>query len=115
MQARTLLFVMVLFSLVYIPINTYRIINIVDLANDTIKCFYQDIGVLQKIYRYDFHDIVNAQSENYSAEQKLKTVASVVLTLMGFLNIGLAYLIFELVRKSYEQIIFHNFIANIPF
>ncbi|HEI9568429.1 TPA: tRNA modification GTPase [Bacillus cereus] len=108
-------FVMVLFSLVYIPINTYRIINIVDLANDTIKCFYQDIGVLQKIYRYDFHDIVNAQSENYSAEQKLKTVASVVLTLMGFLNIGLAYLIFELVRKSYEQIIFHNFIANIPF
>ena len=48
MQARTLLFVMVLFSLVYIPINTYRIINIVDLANDTIKCFYQDIGVLQK-------------------------------------------------------------------
>ena len=60
---------MVLFCLVYIPINAYRIINIMDLANDTIKGFYQDIGVLNKIYRYDFHEIVNVKSENYIAEK----------------------------------------------
>ena len=65
---------MVLFCLVYIPINAYRIINIMDLANDTIKGFYQDIGVLNKIYRYDFHEIVNVKSENYIAEKAKKSL-----------------------------------------
>lgn len=108
-------FVMVLFSLVYIPINTYRIINIMDLANDTIKCFYQDIGVLNKIYRYDFHEIVNVKSENYIAEKKLKKVVTTVLFIMAGLIVILTWLIFTLVQKSYAQIVFNNFIEKVPF
>ncbi|MEB9078813.1 tRNA modification GTPase [Bacillus cereus] len=108
-------FVMVLFCLVYIPINAYRIINIMDLANDTIKGFYQDIGVLNKIYRYDFHEIVNVKSENYIAEKKLKKVVTTVLLIMAGLIVVLTWLIFTLVQKSYAQIVFSNFIAKVPF
>ncbi|GAB6658678.1 hypothetical protein bcgnr5416_01590 [Bacillus cereus] len=108
-------FVMVLFCLVYIPINAYRIINIMDLANDTIKGFYQDIGVLNKIYRYDFHEIVNVKSENYIAEKKLKKVVTTVLLIMAGLIVVLTWLIFTLVQNSYAQIVFSNFIAKVPF
>lgn len=108
-------FVMVLFSLVYIPINVYRIINIMDLANDTIKCFYQDIGVLKKIYRYDFHESVNVKLENSIAEKKLKKVVTMVLLIMAGLLVVLVWLISMLVCKSYAQIVFNNFIASRPF
>ncbi|KAB2444715.1 tRNA modification GTPase [Bacillus luti] len=108
-------FIIVLFSLVYIPINIYRIINIMDLANDTIKCFYQDMGVLNKIYGYDFHEIVNMKPENYYAEKKLKKGVSIVMIFMGGLQGVLVYLIVVLVWKAYQKIIFNNFIESTLF
>ncbi|BCC60819.1 hypothetical protein BCJMU10_4127 [Bacillus cereus] len=99
----------------YIPINIYRIINIMDLANDTIKCFYQDMGVLNKIYGYDFHEIVNMKPENYYAEKKLKKGVSIVMIFMGGLQGVLVYLIVVLVWKAYQKIIFNNFIESTLF
>jgi hypothetical protein len=105
-------FVVTLFSLFYIPINIYRIVNTLDLSNDMIKSFYQDMDVLIKIYRYNFHELVNVKQENYNAERKLKNTSIFVMVLFLLFQVILIWLIMLLVNKHYSSIVFHHFISR---
>ena len=84
-----------------------------DLANDTITCFYQDMGILNKIYGYDFHEIVNMKSENYYAEKTEKGVSIVMIFMGACRGSGIFNCCASL--ESLSKIIFNNFIGSTLF
>ncbi|MNN06527.1 hypothetical protein D3C81_1193190 [compost metagenome] len=102
--------VLILFSLVYIPIHMYRVIQCMEIGNKNLTEFYIDIAIIYKIYDYDFQDMIKVKGSNLLAERKLKNAALINFLLFFVMNV-VVYLFTRLLLKNhYTSTAFNSYL-----
>lgn len=98
-----ILAVTILFTLAYLPLHIYRIINLVEMGNKTLTEFYSDIAIIHKIYDYDFQDMIKVQEGNKVTEKKLKLSAGITSLILLVINVSTVLTANTLINDKYAN------------
>lgn len=100
--------VLVLFSLVYIPIHKYKVIQCMEMGNKNLTEFYNDIEIIYKIYDYDFQDMIKVKESNLLAEKKLKNAALINFLIFIIMSAVVYLFTRKLLNSHYKNTAFNG-------